>query len=288
MVSTHPWSDRLPAGTVPATGGNAGDVAGSIDRHPGPTLGVGPGERVVAAPTSDGGDCMTEPEDPKTQQQRVRRSRELEARASELALALRQPDLKPRRQEGLQEELFRLLFPVLRSYLLSKRMVAEDLDDVLQKAQLKILVKHRQWSGKGPFLAYCYRIAVNEFNLWCRTKRKHRSEVPFAEPEDEGGSFNDPPDPEPTPDLRTQLGELQVRLRDAVRQLPPRRRLCLELYYFQELPYREIADRLNIAIGAVSANINFAKRQLKKDWSLGDLCPWEPPEDSDPKTSHSD
>jgi RNA polymerase sigma-70 factor (ECF subfamily) len=51
-------------------------------------------------------------------------------------------------------------------------------------------------------------------------------------------------------------------LAEAVRQLPPRRRLVVYLRYFADLPYAEIASLLDISEGTVAATLSQAHAEL--------------------------
>jgi len=54
-----------------------------------------------------------------------------------------------------------------------------------------------------------------------------------------------------------------VALRDAIRRLPPRRRLIVFLRYFADLSYPEIAEACDIEVGTVSATLAQARAELR-------------------------
>ena len=192
------------------------------------------------------------------------RIRGLEKKLSTIVLDLRRADCTEIRRCRGHRELFEGLYGVLGRYLEGKRLPAADLEDILQNALLKILDNLHRWEGRGPFLAYCYRITSNQVNLWWRRRKQGLLFGGPMESDDDEATPLDVPSSEPDPEADAIDQEVSSRLRRAVRQLPPQRRLCLELRLFQDLSYREIANVLGISVGAVGANINFAKRQLKK------------------------
>lgn len=53
-------------------------------------------------------------------------------------------------------------------------------------------------------------------------------------------------------------------LRQAMARLPARFRLLLTMFYFEELSYQEIAERLHIPVGTVMSGLHRAKRRLRK------------------------
>jgi RNA polymerase sigma-70 factor, ECF subfamily len=57
--------------------------------------------------------------------------------------------------------------------------------------------------------------------------------------------------------------ELEARLQNALRELPGREAEVFCLRYFEDLPYREIADALEISPTAVSTALNQARSRLE-------------------------
>jgi RNA polymerase sigma-70 factor (ECF subfamily) len=66
--------------------------------------------------------------------------------------------------------------------------------------------------------------------------------------------------PEP---IRDELAIDQERLQAAIEGLPPRYRVVLTMFYFEELSYREIAARLDLPIGTVMSRLARAKAHLR-------------------------
>ena len=56
--------------------------------------------------------------------------------------------------------------------------------------------------------------------------------------------------------------ERDPELAAAIRALPPRRRLIVFLHYFADLPYRDIAEVLEISDGTVAASLAQARATL--------------------------
>jgi RNA polymerase sigma-70 factor (ECF subfamily) len=53
------------------------------------------------------------------------------------------------------------------------------------------------------------------------------------------------------------------QLQRALNQLPRKFRIVLTMFYFEELPYREIAEQLHVPIGTVMSRLARAKRHLR-------------------------
>ena len=74
------------------------------------------------------------------------------------------------------------------------------------------------------------------------------------------------PAPAEDPGARLDAQRDHERLHAALTTLPPAYREVLELYHFQHLKYREIADVLDIPIGTVMNRIFRARRKLRAAW----------------------
>ena len=62
---------------------------------------------------------------------------------------------------------------------------------------------------------------------------------------------------------RIEAAESSAALRDAVRTLPTKQRMTLELRIYEDLPFREIAAALDISEGAAKVNFHYAVRKLR-------------------------
>jgi RNA polymerase sigma factor (sigma-70 family) len=65
------------------------------------------------------------------------------------------------------------------------------------------------------------------------------------------------------PQLVAEREELQTALLDAVDTLSDKNRLATLLFYHEQLSLQEVADRLNISIGAVKGRLHKARHQLR-------------------------
>ncbi len=146
-------------------------------------------------------------------------------------------------------------------YRLMVRVVGlQEAADLTQQVFLHVFHTISQYSGRGRFDRWLYRLAINEAfqHLRRNRRREHRSLV--YEPVDEsvGG------------DERTARKDL---MEQALARLDPELRSICLLREIEELSYREIAETLDIPEGTVGSRLNRARRELKKHLiNLG----WEP------------
>jgi len=155
---------------------------------------------------------------------------------------------------------------LVERYAASVRRVAravlgdpDDADDAAQDALLAALVKLRQYDPRRPFGPWLMRIAAN-----AATDRRRRRRVRRTEPLDgnvvAGGTL---------PDAETDRRVLGQRLRNALSQLPERRRVAVVLFDVEGYSHAEIGRVLGIPEGTVRSEVFHARRALRSllaDW----------------------
>jgi len=146
-------------------------------------------------------------------------------------------------------------------YRLMVRMVGIDAaPDVTQEVFLRVFRAIDQYSGRGRFDRWLYRVAVNEAYQHLRRKRRRQHHSLVYEPMDESVRGEERTE-------RKELMEQALALLD-----PELRSICL-LREIDELSYHEIAETLEIPEGTVGSRLNRARRELKEHLiNLG----WEP------------
>lgn len=117
--------------------------------------------------------------------------------------------------------------------------------DVVQETFARALRKRRSYRGEGSLEAWVWRIAL-------RTAREHARRRP-------GVSVNGA--------LRAELVEplRDPALAEALRTLPPKRRLIVFLRYFADLSYAQIAELCGVSEGTVGATLAQARAALEEE-----------------------
>src|SRR5205809_7842934 len=135
----------------------------------------------------------------------------------------------------------------------------DDADDAAQDALLSALVKLAQYDPRRPFGPWLLRIVAN-----AATDRRRRRTVRRVEPLDPGlvagGS---------RPDATAERWALSARLREALAELPERRRVAVVLFDVEGYSHAEIAHVLGIPEGPVRSEVFHARRRLRAllgDW----------------------
>lgn len=155
---------------------------------------------------------------------------------------------------------------LVERYAVAARRVAravlgdpDDADDAAQDGMLSALVKLAQYDPRRPFGPWLLRIVAN-----AATDRRRRRTVRRVEPLDAGlvaGGAR--------PDDTAERRALGRRLREALAELPERRRLAVVLFDVEGYSHAEIAQVLAIPEGTVRSEVFHARRRLRAllaDW----------------------
>jgi RNA polymerase sigma factor (sigma-70 family) len=140
------------------------------------------------------------------------------------------------------ERLYRERFHVFRDGLASVGGGREAAREAVQEAFARALRDRRTFRGDGSLEAWVWRIAVNHA-LKARRDLRDRWEIDSDRPAAELAGGDDD-------------------VRDALRALPPRRKLVVFLRYFADLPYGEIARICGVSEGTVAATLSQSHAEL--------------------------
>lgn len=136
----------------------------------------------------------------------------------------------------------------------------EDAADLAQDVFVRAYRGLKKFKGDSALSTWLYRVAVNTSLNKVAVKR------PVMEPLDNEPRIDARSE---HPDKALMRAEDAVRVRNAIRRLPPRQRATLVLRMYRELPHEEIAAILDSSVGAVKANFFHALANLKKHLSAG-------------------
>jgi len=177
-------------------------------------------------------------------------------------------------QRGIDREksfelLFRRFRPRIERFLASRVFSHEERLDLTQAIFLRIYQGLEGYRGEGSLEGWVLQIAFNVYRKWRDRQPGGRNASPEV-------SFDDPPDaPEPSvmesfpsPSTAASPFDQAVRqerleaLRQAIGELAPKQRRCVELYVYQERRVQEIATVLRISPETVKAHLFQARQRL--------------------------
>lgn len=141
---------------------------------------------------------------------------------------------------------------------------ATDADDLTIEAFGKAFKNLHQYTPEFAFSTWLFKIASNNCIDFIRKKKKNtfsldQSFYDFEDSEEMSHKLASPtPDPE-----EHYIKKQKIKLmRQVVEKLKPHYRTLIELRYFQELSYEEIAQELNLPLGTVKAQLFRAREFL--------------------------
>lgn len=145
-----------------------------------------------------------------------------------------------------QENLYRVIRRILIDH--------EDTNDALQETFLKVWEKVDGFNAHSSLLTWVYRIAVNEALQHIRRRQK--------ELQNQGGYQNHLAGSLLANDA---LGgdEIQIKLQQAILQLPEKQRLVFNLKYYDDLSYQEIAQITGNKVGGLKASFHHAVKKIE-------------------------
>ncbi|MDQ3050439.1 MAG: sigma-70 family RNA polymerase sigma factor [Bacteroidota bacterium] len=150
-------------------------------------------------------------------------------------------------------------------YFMLLKMVnnRDDADDLTIEAFGKAFKNIRQYTPDYAFSTWLFKIATNNCIDFIRKKRKQTFSIDKGIETDDGGELNiDIKSNQPDPEENMMKKQKVMMMRDVVERLKPRYRKLVELRYFQERSYEEIAEELSLPLGTVKAQLFRAREFL--------------------------
>ncbi len=136
--------------------------------------------------------------------------------------------------------------------LTGNRNISEDL---VQEVFMRMLKYRSTYQGRSKFTLWMYQIARNAHIDFLRKKKNTLSL-------DE--QWSEPITSEASPAEKLEGGQEVQLMRQALAQLPLKKREVLILSRYQNLKYKEIAELMDCHIGTVKAHVHRAIKELGK------------------------
>ena len=147
-----------------------------------------------------------------------------------------------------------LVYGVCLKYLKDRERAKDAVMDIFEKLTVELQVK--EVDNFRPWLYVVAKnhclMALRSMKVDTRNEEKYQNELSFFM---ESESFVHPVD-EPDADLNRAL-------KDCIERLKVEQKQCVELFYFENKCYKEIAGELNLEIKKVKSFIQNGKRNLK-------------------------
>ncbi|MDQ3016439.1 MAG: RNA polymerase sigma factor [Bacteroidota bacterium] len=160
-------------------------------------------------------------------------------------------------QPGSNEDGFRQLVIKYQQRLyqvIRRRLPAHtDTDDVLQNTFVKVFRHIGSFEGRSELYTWMYRIACNEVINFQKTNNRSRYSEMAVHFEAPAEAYLD-------------ADKLTQSLEAAVKRLPERQQMVFRMRYYDELPYKEMAQMLNLTEGALKASFHHAVKKIEEEF----------------------
>jgi RNA polymerase sigma-70 factor (ECF subfamily) len=128
-----------------------------------------------------------------------------------------------------------------------------DTEDFVQDVFIKLYTKLSSFRGEARFSTWFTRIAYN-LALNAVNRRKEYESI-------SGEQFISDAGRGPEEEQMRRIAAEAVR--EVVRELPPVYRICLDLYFFHDMPYKEIGVITDLPVNTIKSHIFRAKKLLR-------------------------
>lgn len=138
-------------------------------------------------------------------------------------------------------------------------------DDLTIETFGKAFCQLHQYSPTNAFSTWLFSIASNNFIDYVRRSRMQMVSLSGMADTGDNEVYEFPmPSGEPNPEEALMTEQRAEALREIVSLLKPRYRSLIEMRYFQELSYEEIAERLDMPLGTVKTRLLRARNMLSE------------------------
>ena len=159
------------------------------------------------------------------------------------------------KDEATFERVFKTHYKSLHAYTFTMLKDEDEAEEMVQQVFFKLWERSEHLSFSGPIAAYLYRAVHNEslnFLKHQKVKAGHQLHVAYSmKNKTEHGQGK-------------MMGkELEYKFREALDALPEQCRTVFQLSRFEDMKYKEIADKLDISIKTVENHMGKALKLLR-------------------------
>ncbi|MEO8352998.1 MAG: sigma-70 family RNA polymerase sigma factor [Chthoniobacteraceae bacterium] len=146
------------------------------------------------------------------------------------------------------------------------KMLGDDRDaeDVSQQVFIRVWKSAGRYEPTAKFTTWLFTIARNLVFNELRRRKRHRL-VPLESSTDDDGPVRQTADPKvKSPDTAVLDAEMQDAIQRAIEALPETQRMAVILRRYDETPYEDIAEILEITVPAVKSLLFRARTELRE------------------------
>jgi len=151
------------------------------------------------------------------------------------------------------DTLYRVYHPRLWRFLTHLMRQSEAIEEALNDTMLVVWQRADSFDGRSKLSTWIFGIAYRK-----GLKMLSRQDLPMDESEQPEAA-----DTGPGPEQQLNLMQLRGRLREAMADLSPEHRAVVELCYFHDMAYGEIAEVVGCPPETVKTRMFYARRRLR-------------------------
>lgn len=136
----------------------------------------------------------------------------------------------------------------------------DDADDFVQDVLVKMYVSLASFRGESQFSTWLMRIAYNTAINSVKRKREYTS---LAEDFDIA-------DPGENPEELHLRECSRTAIRDALSSLPERYRVCVDMYFYYDMPYADISEVTGLPVNTIKSHVFRSKKILREHLAEGE------------------
>ena len=163
--------------------------------------------------------------------------------------------LLSKRDEAAFEQVFKTHYKNLHAYAFTMLKDEDEAEEMVQQVFFKLWERSEHLSFSGSIAAYLYRAVHNEslnFIKHQKVKAGHQLHVAY--------SMKNKSEQAHSKMIRK---ELEYKFREALNELPEQCRTVFQLSRFEDMKYKEIADKLDISVKTVENHMGKALKLLR-------------------------
>lgn len=140
-------------------------------------------------------------------------------------------------------------------------------EDIAQEVFVEVYNSIHKFRGDSKLSSWLYSIAINKSINANKKNRFKRFFTKIEEAFDGSGEGKQTKseDLNSLPEKKLESKENTAIINKAIASLPKNQKIALTLHKYEELPYKQIAEIMNISLMSVESLIYRAKKNLKKD-----------------------
>jgi len=158
--------------------------------------------------------------------------------------------------EDVFEQVFKSHFKSLHAYACTIMRDPAPAEEIVQNIFVKLWEKKEEISIRENVSGYLYRCVHNESLNYLRHQKVRLAYQSYAMRQHKESEQEAPAE-------KVVMSELEKRLELALRELPEQCRTIFQLSRFEDLRYREIADKLDLSVKTVENQMGKALKILR-------------------------